>query len=286
MYAKVFFGITAFLACSAALLLILARFRSSETERRVQLMNEVTLSSEAPAVSFRSLAELPPPVQKYFRRVLRDGQPQIRRAFFTQSGDLKINPGAAEWSPFSARQFVSIRKPGFLWNAKIEIAPLLHVNVVDSYVDGTGAGSVALLSAVPMGADEDHTRLNSAALYRYLAEAVWYPTALLPENGVRWRPVDDRRARAIFTDAGLTASIVFSFNKNGEIEKLYATERYGQFDGTYIQYPWEGRFGDYIEKEGMMIPAYGQIGWHLPDGYWLFWKGRVESIRYDFFGVL
>lgn len=33
-------------------------------------------------------------------------------------------------------------------------------------------------------------------LMRFFAEAAWYPTALLPSQGVRWQAVDDTSARA------------------------------------------------------------------------------------------
>lgn len=41
-------------------------------------------------------------------------------------------------------------------------------------------------------------------LMRLLGEAAWYPTVLLPGQGVRWQPVDDRSAEA--TSSGLGSS--------------------------------------------------------------------------------
>ena len=39
---------------------------------------------------------------------------------------------------------------------------------------------------------------------RYLAEAVWMPSALLPSNGVAWEAVDDLHARASLTYQDIT----------------------------------------------------------------------------------
>jgi hypothetical protein len=36
-------------------------------------------------------------------------------------------------------------------------------------------------------------------LMRYLAKAVWYPTTLLPRQGVRWDLIDEATARASLT---------------------------------------------------------------------------------------
>ncbi|WP_425532220.1 DUF6920 family protein [Aromatoleum anaerobium] len=48
---------------------------------------------------------------------------------------------------------------------------------------GVGSGQAQLLSAVTVASDRDKPELNSGSLHRYLAEAVWYPTALLPSAG-------------------------------------------------------------------------------------------------------
>lgn len=36
---------------------------------------------------------------------------------------------------------------------------------------------------------------------RFLAEAMWYPTTLLPSQGVHWEDIDATSARATLTDA-------------------------------------------------------------------------------------
>jgi hypothetical protein len=38
--------------------------------------------------------------------------------------------------------------------------------------------------------------MDEGELSRYLAEAPWYPTALLPAAGIEWEPVDDSAARS------------------------------------------------------------------------------------------
>lgn len=69
--------------------------------------------------------------------------------------------------------------------------------------------------------------MNENELVRYLAEAVWFPTALLPTHGVEWEAIDDRSARAILGHRGVTASLVFWFDDRNEVERV-TTERYRQ----------------------------------------------------------
>ena len=234
------------------------------------------------AITFEDFEQLPAPVARYFRWTFRDGQPLIRVARFSQAGELRINEKSDQWSPFEADQVVATQWPGFIWDARIRVAPLMHVRVRDAYIAGQGLGQVTLLSAVTLAEEEDQAELNSGALHRYLAEAVWYPTALLPSAGVRWSPIDDNKALATLTDSGITVSLEFRFNDAGEVAGIYTPGRWGRFDGEYALTPWEGYFRHYEEREGMQVPTEGEVGWHLPGGWLSVWKGRIVDIEYDF----
>ncbi len=98
------------------------------------------------------------------------------------------------------------------------------------------------MSAITLAHDEDIRELNSGDLHRYLAEAVWYPTALLPDTGVKWSEVDDNTAIAILTDSGITVSLEFRFNHVGEVTGIYTPKRSGRFNGEYELHPWKEHF--------------------------------------------
>jgi hypothetical protein len=63
----------------------------------------------------------------------------------------------------------------------------MKVRVRDTYVTGQGSMQGKILSLVPVFDERGQAELNTGALQRYLAEAVWCPTALLPGEGVKWR---------------------------------------------------------------------------------------------------
>jgi len=271
------------LAAAATVLLIAGTIRQKkETSDMLERLSCSPVRDSTGLVDFSSLAGLPEPVQKYFRTVLREGQPLISRTLLNQSGELRINRETDKWSRFKAEQTVCALRPGFIWNAKISIAPLMHVRVMDSYIKGSGSGKVSLMSLLTVALEEDRPELNSGALYRYLAEAVWYPTALLPGSGIKWRAIDSRRATATLTDKGISVSLEFRFSDSGEVAAIYTEDRYGQFDGSYKKYPWEGHFSKYETRNGIRIPMEAEVGWHLPEGWWLFWKGRIKAADYEF----
>ncbi|MGJ7459018.1 DUF6544 family protein [Halomonas sp. RA08-2] len=229
-----------------------------------------------------SFSKLPDPVARYFRHVLMNQRKQIRTARIRQAGVLRTSTTAARWLPFTARHLVVPPAVGFLWNARVDMPLATHMRVMDGYIDGVGAGRVSLLSALPVASDAGNPALNSGALHRYLAEAVWCPTALLPRAGVMWRPIDDHTAMATLTDRGATVSLEFRFNDAGEVIGIYSPGRFGRFDGDYRRVPWEGRFRDYQVRGGMRVPRYGEVGWHDGGTLQLVWKGRIEDVQYEF----
>lgn len=232
-------------------------------------------------VEFDSLAELPPPVARYFRHVLTDGQHFIRVAKLHQSGDLRINTTTQSWLSFTANQLVVPPATGFLWNAKVRLLAAAHVRVLDGYIAGVGSGRLSLLSAFSVASERGAPELNSGALHRYLAEAVWCPTALLPQSGVVWKSMDDHAAIATLTDKGTTVSVEFRFNEVGEVTGIYSPGRFGKFDDGYKQVAWEGHFRDYEVQGGMRVPRYGEVGWYDNGALQLVWKGNVLGAQYE-----
>jgi hypothetical protein len=120
-----------------------------------------------------------------------------------------------------------------------------------------------------------------ATLQRYLAEAAWMPTALLPAAGVQWTAIDDSTARATLRHNGASARVDMHFGAGGEIVRVTA-DRYRDVDGVAALTPWEGRFEDYRSLEGMKVPLRAEVGWILDDGWFPYWRGRNVHIIYEY----
>lgn len=239
-------------------------------------------ASKAKVNGSDDLRALPDPVSRYFKHVLAAEQAAIRAMRMTQDGELRTNFHWQRWSKFRANHVVRPDNRSFSWDARVQVFPLIHVRVRDAYADGVGSGQVQLLSALYLASDRDKPELNSSSLHRYLAEAVWYPTALLPSAGVQWRPIDGRTASATLCDSGSTVSLEFRFNDAAEIVGIYSEGRWRRAAKGYERTPWEGHFSTYRRHQGVLVPSYGEVGWYANGKLEIVWKGRVTSFQFEF----
>jgi hypothetical protein len=224
------------------------------------------------------LEGLPPPVARYFEFALTPGQPLVRSARLEWDGDFRLRV----WRPFHAAQHVTTAPPGFVWDARIRMAPLLSVRVCDGYLEGEGMMSAVVGGLVGLVDQRGTTGLNAGALSRWAAEAVWFPTALLPGAGLSWSPVDDSTARASVTDGALTALLDFQFGSNGEIVRITML-REREVGGTFIPTRWEAVLNrGYRRMDSMMVPVGGEAAWLLSEGRQSYWRGRLASAAFDY----
>ena len=110
---------------------------------------------------------------------------------------------------------------------------------------------------------------------------VRYPTALLPSAKLRWSAIDANTALATLTDNGVSVSLEFRFDATGEVTGIYTPARWGTFDGGYRQVPWEGHFRDYRERDGIVAPSEGEVGWYSEGKWRAVWKGKIIEANYE-----
>jgi hypothetical protein len=227
----------------------------------------------------KEIEGLPDPVQRFFRTVLKDGQAIVAVVKLSQQGQFNMNENKAKWSPFTATQLVMTQRLGFDWDARIQMVPGVNAFVHDTYLLGEGSLHASLLGLFTVAKMHGAPENNQGELLRYFAEATWYPTALLPSQGVLWDAINDTSARATLTDGATTVSLVFQFNAEGAIATCRAEARYRD---KLTAMPWVGRFWEYSVRNGMLIPLEGEVGWEYPEGTRLYFKGRTTEIHYEF----
>jgi hypothetical protein len=271
-------GLGAFVTVLVVALWIGTRRQQNERSALVDRLTRVAASDRSTPIGPPELDKLPAPVARYLRRALGTS-PQLELVRLEQLGTLRTDVRSESWMSFEADHVVAPRSTGFVWNARVRVAPFVHVQVRDSLVEGRGSGQVSLLSVFTVSEDTGTPEMHSGSLHRYLAEAVWYPTALLPSAKLRWSAIDTNSALATLTDHGVSVSLEFRFSDTGEVTGIYTPARWGSFAGGYQQAAWEGHFDSYEEKMGLFVPMEGEVGWYFDNKWQAVWKGRITAFE-------
>jgi hypothetical protein len=228
------------------------------------------------------LIDLPEPVQRYFRAALRGGQQPVAAVNMEHRGTFNPNETGEHWKPFASTQRVVTQRPGFDWDARIAMMPGVTVRVHDAYIAGEGFLRATLFGLLPLAEIRGTPMIAQGELMRFFAEAAWYPTALLPSQGVQWKAVNDRSAVATLRDADVEVTLLFRFNVHDLIDSVHAVARGAMVGKNIVMMPWECRMSNYQTHNGMTVPLTGEVAWVRPEGRKAYYRGTVTSLTYEF----
>jgi hypothetical protein len=253
-----------------------------ETQELRARLNAARAPVRPQTVDFHELEGLPAPVERYFHTILKDGQPMVSGVRVRHTGTFDMGEGAEDnWKPFASDQVVVTQRPGFDWNGRVAMMPGLPDRVHDSYAAGEGVLHASLLGLFTVVDMRGTGEVAEGELMRFFAEAAWYPTALLPSQGVRWEAAGDRSAYATLAEGDHSVRMLFAFNERGLIDTVSAEARGRAVGGEVVPTPWHGRFWNYEERGGMLVPIDGEVAWLLPEGEKPYWRGHITEIHYQ-----
>lgn len=242
---------------------------SIQFNKEVKALFSISESSKN-IFSYSQLQSLPEPVQRYFRHVMKEGQPYISYVRLMHDGKFRTAP-KKNWVKIKGEQYFTTVRPGFIWQGATAM-----FTARDRYVSGKGKLAVYLFSFFKIAGGQDE-KYDQGELLRWLAESVWFPTNLLPNDNLRWEPIDSLTAQLICNYNGLSLSYAVSFNSLGEITQ-FQTKRYM---GEANLETWVGKVSDYREKNGMIIPFTIEAIYRLSEGDYSYAKFNVKRIEYN-----
>jgi len=254
---------------------------NSETQELRARLGAARAPVRPRTVDFRELEGLPAPVRRYFRAVLEDGQPMVAGVRVRHTGTFNIGDAEDQWEPFTSDQQVATQRPGFDWDGRVAMLPGAPVRVHDAYVAGEGVLHASVLGLFPVVDMQGTGDVAEGELMRFFAEAAWYPTALLPSQGVRWEAAGDRSANATLNEGDHNITMLFTFDERGLIDTVRVEARPRTVHGKVVPTPWQGHFWNYVERGGMRVPLDGEVAWLPPEGSKPYWRGHTNEISYE-----
>ena len=253
------------------IILLIEKINSS-----LQFKKDVTeLFSRSKNISNRTfnhgqISDLPEPVQRYFRHILKEGHPYISYVRLKHNGQFKTSL-KTDWINIEGEQYFTTEKPGFIWKGKTSI-----FTARDMYLSDKGRLVVTLLSLFNI-VDGQGESFNQGELLRWLGESVWFPTNLLPSANLQWMPIDDKSSKLTFDYKGLSLYFIVSFNENNEITQV-ETKRFMEAERLES---WVDKFFDYKDINGVVIPTVITATWKLKEGDHNYVNFHVKEIEYN-----
>ncbi|MEO8960952.1 MAG: DUF6544 family protein [Ginsengibacter sp.] len=108
---------------------------------------------------------LPELVQRYFKHILKEGQPYISYARIKHDGQFKTDLDKG-WINIKGEQYATTEKPGFIWKGTTSMFVAR-----DMYISDKGRLIVSLFSLYNV-ADAKGAKYNEGELLRWLGESV------------------------------------------------------------------------------------------------------------------
>ena len=217
---------------------------------------------------------LPELVRSYLARSLPAGGQVPATVRVRQTGEMRQRPGGRVM-PFRAIEDFSIDRVAFSWRARFPIIGPLAVTVVDEFADGNGRLCVSLFGIPLKTMKGPETDVGEAM--RYLSELAWAPQAMAANRELVWREVDERTVE-VASVKGATAVVELEFDAAGDIVRATGTRPFA-VGKTFVPTPWGGDFSDYASFNGTRVPTCGQAWWELPEGRFVYWRGRINALE-------
>jgi hypothetical protein len=238
--------------------------------KQVEVLFSQSNSSSGKSFKHEQIIGLPEPVQRYFKHVLKEGQPFISSVRFSHNGQFK--PGLAkDWVNIKGEQYVTTEKPGFIWKGTTSM-----FTARDMYIADKGRLIVSIFSIIDI-VDGKGEKYDQGELIRWLGESVLYPTNLLPGERLQWSAINSQSAKLTFNYGALSLFYLVTFNDAGEITQL-ETKRY--MDEKYLE-TWIIKLAEYKEINGVVVPTSTEVLWRLEKGDFIYAKFMIKRIEYN-----
>jgi hypothetical protein len=275
MFKLILIGIGILLGAGFLILAIL-QTRASQEVRNIwrSLESQPTSQHFTPDM----IAELPEPVQRYFRHAIAPGTPLATSVQLSMDGSIRLAPDKP-WMPLQAKEILSTQ--GFVWTAKAGQG-IMQMHGADYYAKGAGRMRFSLWGFIPVVNDRSLNVVRSG-IGRWVGEYFWLPSALLPQCGVHWQAMDKNTIQASLKADSETITLTFEIDEKGKLLRGYLPRWGNQTeDGHFAEIPFGGEYQAEQTFAGYTIPSQMGAGWRIgTDGYFEFIRTTLRKA--DFF---
>jgi Family of unknown function (DUF6920) len=249
-------------------------------DNKISEMRDSIDFSDESLFTLSSIDHQPELIKNYFQSVLADSIFLPKLITIEQTAQFKTDINS-DWRPLKATQYFSTKTPSFLWDSEMKTSKFFWVNAIDSYFNGKGNMLIKFNSSVTV-ADSWGIELDKSGLFRYISEAVLFPTKLLPSKNLMWSILDSNIAEIKFIDNEISIVAKLFFDSTNRITKIETFDKYRALDDGYEKSLYTIYLSNYkLFEHSFTIPTYFEVEWDLPNGKFKYGKFNIETIKYE-----
>jgi hypothetical protein len=256
---------------------------TSQFTAEVREFQTAAASAPAPPITEAELAHLPALVQTYLRRTGAVGQPHVRSFHAVFRVRFRRAPDSG-WMDARVDQHDFFAPPAparlFYMTATQWGVPIVAFH---RYVGNGATMRIRVAGLLPV-ADASGPQMTQGETVTLFNDMCMLAPATLIDAPVSWQPLDGRRVKATYTNAGKTISAVLTFDEAGDLVGFVSEDRFQSADGkVYKPFPWSTPISGYREFGGARLGADGDARWiePPPKGEWTYGRFFLERITYN-----
>lgn len=127
--------------------------------------------------------------------------------------------------------------------------------------------------------NEGGDKVDQGTLQRYLAEICWFPSAALSPY-IEWEAIDNTSAKATMSYNGVSGSVTFQFNNQGDMTACSADRYMGSGKNATLE-KWIVTSKSYDLMNGIRMPVKSEVTWKLKSGDYTWYKLEITDIAFN-----
>lgn len=249
------------------------RFENSYKKDVAFAMEKTDFRSDP--VTEKDLAPLPEPVRRYLRYVGVVGRPKVDNVKIVFEGEMRDK--GKDWFAFTSEQYNFFEDPSRLFFMKARIKGLSTYGY-HCYKKEAASMVVKLLSVFPV-VQICKPELFPTETVTFFNDLCLFAPAALIDDRISWKKIDDRSAKATFTNKGTAISAILHFNEKGQLVNFDSNDRIAIDEMK--TYPFSTPVKSYLNSNGFNLPTYGEAVWLYPDREFVYGKFELKNIEYN-----
>lgn len=183
--------------------------------------------------------------------------------------------------PLTAEQHNAVDEPARLFYMTASML-MIPAQGYHRFVGPSATMRVKAAAVVPV-VDVSGPEMNQGETVTMFNDMCVMAPATLIGPAIAWQPVDDRTARARFTNAGQVIDAELLFNEAGDLIDFRSDDRYQTSpDGTTVRkVRWSTPLAGYRSFGPVRLASGGEARWHEPGGDYAYIDLTFDDVQYN-----